>query len=212
MRVGGKLISFFLEWMRGTRAQKTTMTTKKTATNYIEEANRFNRTTAPETSGTHRAFDVFSGTSSLEVLERVLHMLDLTGIPYSYHHDFYIHVGTGSMNCTIEIYSNKGAHAKTRSQYSTSKAPIVPEMDTYIIAMWDTTRFFGPLFNHIVENYSAEAIPPFTTKDMSFGLYCPEDQDIDRAAIFAEECETIAIGGLTKTEVAILLQQPVESD
>ena len=184
----------------------------KNATNYIEEAIRFKRTTAPETLGTHRVFDVFSGTSSLEVLERVLQLLDLTGIPYSYHHDFYIHVGTRSMNCTIEIYSNKGAHAKTRSQYSIAKAPIVPEMDTYIIAMWDTTRFFGPLFRHIVENYSAEVIPSFTYRDTSFGLYCPEDHDIDRAARFAEECETIAVGGLTKLEVAILLQQPVEFD
>jgi hypothetical protein len=63
-----------------------------------------------------------------------------------------------------------------------------------------------------VENYSAEVIPPFTYRDMSFSLYCPEDHEIDRAARFAEECETIAVGGLTKLEVAILLQQPVESD
>jgi hypothetical protein len=187
-------------------------TTMKNATNYIEEAIRFKRTTAPDTLGTHRAFDVFSGTSSLEVLERVLQLLDKTGIPYSYNHDFYIHVGTGSMNCTIEIYSNKGAHAKTRSQYSIAKAPIIPEMDTYIIAMWDTTRFFGPLFRHIVENYSAEVIPPFTYRDTSFSLYCPEDHEMDRAAKFAEECQTLAVGGLTKLEVAILLQQPVESD
>jgi hypothetical protein len=187
-------------------------TTMKNATTYIEEAIRFKRTTAPDTLGTHRAFDVFSGTSSLEVLERVLHMLDKTGIPYSYHHDFYIHVGTGSMNCTIEIYSNKGAHAKTRSQYSNAKAPIIPEMDTYIIAMWDTTRFFGPLFRHIMENYSTEEIPRFTYRDMSFSLYCPEDHEIERAARFAEECETIAVGGLTKLEVAILLQHQVESD
>ena len=188
------------------------MTTRKTATNYIEEAIRFKRTTAPVPNGTPRSFGIFSGTSSLEVLERVLHMLDLTGIPYSYKHDFYIHVGTRSMNCTIEIYSNKGAYAKTRNQSSIAKAPIVPEMDTYIISMWDTTRFFGSLIRHIIENYSAEVIPPFTYKDMSFGLYCPEDSEMGRVDKFIEECETIAVGGLTKLELAILLQQPVESD
>lgn len=187
-----------------------TTTTKKNATTYIQEANRFNRTTAPEPFGPQRAYDVFSGTSSLEVLERVLHLLDLTGIPYSYDHSFIIRVGTGSMNCTFEIYSNNGAQAKPRSTYSTAKAPIVPGMDTFIIAMWDTNRFFSPLFRHIIENYSAEEIPRFTYKNPGFGIHCAEDYEMDRAAKFAEECQTLAVGGLTKEEVAILLQQPVE--
>ena len=184
--------------------------TEKNATTYIQEANRFNRRTAPDISGAQKAYDVFSGTSSLEVLERVLHLLDLTGIPYSYYHDFVIRVGTGSMNCTFEIYSNKGAHAKPRSQYSTVKAPIVPGMDTFIISLWDTNRFFSPLFRHIVENYSAEDIPQFTYEDPGFGIHCDEDYEMDRAAKFAEECQTLAVGGLTKEERAILLQQPVE--
>jgi hypothetical protein len=186
--------------------------TQKNATTYIQEAIRFNKTMAPEPFSPQRAYDVFSGTSSLEVLERVLHLLDLTGIPYSYNHDFIIRVGTRSMNCTFEIYSNKGVQAKTRSTYSTAKAPIVPGMDTFIIAMWDTNRFFSPLFRHIVDNYSAEEIPQFTCRDPGFRLYCAEDYEMDRAAKFVEECRTIAVGGLTKEEVAIILQQPIMED
>lgn len=195
-----------------TRALKTTMTTttKRNAAYYIGEAIRFNQTKAPEPLGTQRAYEVFSGTSSLEVLERVLHLMDLTGIPYSYNYDFVIRVGTGSMSCTLEIFSNTGAYAKPRDQYSIAKAPIVSGMDTFIIAMWDSTRFFGPLFRHIMENYSAKEIPRFTYQDPTFTLYCPEEDDMDRATRFAEECQSLAIGGLTKEEVAILLQQPVE--
>lgn len=183
-----------------------TTTTKRNAAYYIGEAIRFKRTTAPEPLGTQRAYEVFSGTSSLEVLERVLHILDLTGIPYSYHYDFVIRIGTGSMNCSLEIYSNKEPYAKTRDQYTIAKAPIVPGMDTFIIAMWDSTRFFGPLFRHIMENYSAEVIPPFTYQ----AVYCSEKDEMDRVARFTEECQRIAIGGLTKEKMAILLQQPIE--
>jgi hypothetical protein len=198
--------------MKSTRALKPTMTTatKKNAAFYVGEAIRFKKTTAPDISGTQRAYDVFSGISSLEVLERVLHLLDRTGIPYSYYHDFVVRVGTGSMNCTLEIYINKGPQTKTRTPYSTAKAPIVPGMDTFVIALWDSNRFFSPLFRYIVDNYSAEEIATFTYEDSEFGIHCDEDYEMDRAAKFAEECRTLTNGGLTKEEVSILLQQPVE--
>jgi hypothetical protein len=114
------------------------------------------------------------------------------------------------MNCTLEIYNNKGPQTKTRTPYSTAKAPIVPGMDTFVIALWDSNRFFSPLFRYIVDNYSAEEIATFTYEDSEFGIHCDEDYEMERAAKFAEECRTLTNGGLTKEEVAILLQQPVE--
>ena len=162
-------------------------TTMKNATNYIEEAIRFKRTTAPDTLGTHRAFDVFSGTSSLEVLERLLHILDKTGIPYS-HSNFIITVGTASRSCTIEIYRNKGTHAKTRIPCSFNTSTIVPDTDTFIVSMWDTTRYFSQLFRHIIKNYSVEEIPPFTHEDLNYGLYCPYSEEIEDSHLFHEEC------------------------
>jgi hypothetical protein len=180
--------------------------TKKNATIYIQEANRFKRITAPDITGPQKVYDVFSGTSSLEVLERVLHLLDLTGIPYSYYHNFIIRIGTNSMNCSIEIYSNNGAYAKTRSPFSTANTPIISNMDTFVIGMWDTTRFFRPLFNYIVENYSVEEIPRFTHLDSGFGIHCAEDYDMDRAERFIDECQSTTVGGITKEDVAILLK------
>lgn len=185
--------------------------TEKNAAYYIEKAKYYKLTTAPEAPCVVRRYEVISGTSEMEVLERVLILLDKTGIPYS-HSNFIIYVGTVSRSCTIEIYRNIGKHAKTHNPTSLKVSTILPDTNTFIVSQWDTTRYFGGLFCYIVENYSAEEIRPFTREDLNYGLYYPEDVEMELATKFAKECETIAVGGLTKEEVAILLQQPIEED
>ena len=161
--------------------------TDRNATYYIEEAIRKSMTTAPEAPWVVTKYDVFSGTSEMEVLERVLTLLDKTGIPYS-HSNFIITVGTASRSCTIEIYRNKGTHAKTRIPCSFNTSTIVPDTDTFIVSMWDTTRYFSQLFRHIIKNYSVEEIPPFTHEDLNYGLYCPYSEEIEDSHLFHEEC------------------------
>ena len=173
--------------MSGTSSPETM--TEKNATYYIQEAIRKNMTTAPEAPWVVLKHDVFSATSEMEVLERVLVLLDNTGIPYSYS-NFIIHIGTASRACTIEIYRNKGKYAKTRSPTSITTSIILPDTDTFIVAQWDTTRYFGPLFRHIIENYSVEDIPSFTHEDLNYGLYCPYSEEVEAAEEFHQECST----------------------
>ena len=167
-------------------AYRNTMT-EKNAAYYIEEAKRHKRTTAPEVPWVVTKHEVFSGTSEMEVLERVLVLLDKTGIPY-HHSNFIITVGTYSRSCTIEIYRNTGKYAKKRSQCSIATSPIADDMNTYVVSQWDTTRYFNTLFRHIIENYSAEEVQPFTHEDLNYGLYCPYSGEIAAAEAFHKEC------------------------
>jgi hypothetical protein len=161
--------------------------TDKNATYYIEEAKSNKWTTAPEAPMVVITYNVFSGTSEMEVLERVLVLLDQTGIPYSYS-NFIIHIGTARMCCTIEIYRNKGTNAKTHVPNSLTTSTILPDTDTFIIALWDRTRYFSLLFRYIIQNYSVENITQFTYEDLNYGLYCPEPTQVDAALAFHEEC------------------------
>jgi hypothetical protein len=110
-----KIDLLFSNSLSGTSSPETM--TEKNATYYIQEAIHKKMTTAPEAPWVVLKHDVFSGSSEMEVLERVLVLLDKTGIPYSYS-NFIIHIGTASRACTIEIYRNKGKYAKTRSPTS----------------------------------------------------------------------------------------------
>jgi hypothetical protein len=161
--------------------------TDRNATYYIEEAIRKRMTTAPEAPWVLRTYDIFPGTSEMEVLERVLTLLDRTGIPYSYS-NFIITVGTASRSCTIEIHRNKGSHAKTHKPCSFFMSTIIEDPNTFIVSMWDTTRYFFQLFRHIIQNYSVEEIPPFTHEDLNYGLYCPYSEEIEDSHLFHDEC------------------------
>ena len=167
----------------------------KNAAHYVEEARRTNRITAPEAPWGLLSYEVFSGTSELEVFERVLVLLDQAGIPYECY-NFMISVGIGSMNCTMDIYRNTGKHQKTRSKHSRATAPILPDANTYIVALWDTTRFFSRMLTYIIEDYSAETIGSFTHEDLNFGCYCPEPElggaEYAAADEFHRECSSIS--------------------
>jgi len=161
----------------------------KNAAKTVKEAISMNQIVATEVPWFLSSYEVFSGTSELEVLERVLVLLDHAGIPYHYS-NFMISIGIGSMTCTMNIYRNTGM--KTRSKYSLATSPILPDTNTYIVALWDNTRFFGNMLTYIIENYSAETIGSFTHEDLNFGCYCPEPElggaEYVAANEFHEDC------------------------
>lgn len=163
----------------------------KNAANYVQEAISKNQIVATEVPWSLSSYEVFSGTSEMEVLERVLVLLDHAGIPYHYS-NFMISIGIGNMTCSMNIYRNTGEYTKARSKYSRATSPILPDTNTYIVALWDTTRFFGNMLTYIIEDYSAETIGSFTHEDLNFGCYCPEPElegaEYAAANEFHEEC------------------------
>jgi hypothetical protein len=187
--LGYKIDLLFSNSVSGTSSPETM--TEKNATYYIDECNRNGWTTAPVAPWFLKSYEVFSATSEMEVLERVMTLLDKTGIPYVYD-NFMILVGTAHMSCTIRIYRNTGEYAKTRSPYSLTNSPIVSDMDTFIVEQDDMTRYFSELIRYIIENYSAEVVESFSYKDLDFGCYCQEPElygdKPDAASAFQDEC------------------------
>ena len=141
---------------------------------------------APEVNRYTSDFEVVEANTTEEVVDRLRALFEnVKGIQYSYngYYVFNISVEGEALDCCFYILRNTGPEKKTRGKYSQT-AILTGEKPQFVIDMHDITRYFPKLFRYVLDNYSAETIPPFSAGDLNYGLYCP---DYDATELVGED-------------------------
>jgi hypothetical protein len=131
-----------------------------------------------------KGYHIVQEDNALKVVERIHSLLKtVSGLSYCYsdfHFSISVENSNGMQGCTIDIYSNRGAHKKPRIiKAFTSEMISDDEQQQYVINYVDTTRYFDKLFGYVMENYSAEYPVAFSASELTYGLYCPDYSEYD---------------------------------